>query len=525
MRTNCFVMSAFWATTAAALAACGASPSAGPQDTGVVPAADGGAPDGTATVVGSPGDAGAPRSSISVAATVADSGTLGAGVVAATTLTVSNDSTEPVGTPDLQVVGLTGANLILQDSSCNAPLEPGFSCYVNALFSGEKLGLQSFEVTATSTLGGTGSVKLSVNIVSDATLQMDQSAAAFGSVPYQQASAPVVMHVTNTGGVETGPLQIHFSGANARDFSETDACGALAAGGSCDISVMLTPSALGAIAGTLSVSASPGGRLTAALSGTGMQSYSNLGDKAQWSTFDMTTVNANAKGFAGGAFDGRFIYFVPENNSPGFAGNGYDGVVSRYDTQAGFASASAWVTFDVSTVNPAAVGFFGAAFDGRYVYFVPRAGLTVTRYDTQAATTQGAAFTEAAAWSTFDLRTTNGDAKEFAGATFDGRYLYLAPTNTNSNIARYDTQAPFGSASSWSTFDTATVGANRGYFFGTAYDGRHVYLLPAGKGYGEGGGAIFSYDTQSNFGAAASWSTFDSGRGRRRKRGLRWGGV
>jgi hypothetical protein len=88
-------------------------------------------------------------------------------------------------------------------------------------------------------------------------------------------------------------------------------------------------------------------------------------------TFDVAAkVNAAASGFYGAAFDGRFITFVPNA-----------GVAARFDTKGMFGAASSWSTFDVTTVDPAASGFYGAAFDGQYIYFVPRTGTTVARFD------------------------------------------------------------------------------------------------------------------------------------------------
>jgi len=73
----------------------------------------------------------------------------------------------------------------------------------------------------------------------------------------------------------------------------------------------------------------------------------------------------------------------------------------RYDTQAAFTTLSSWSAFDTATVSPAARGFFGGAFDGRYVYFVPHwdggADGLVTRYDTQAP------FVAGSSWSMFDV--------------------------------------------------------------------------------------------------------------------------
>jgi hypothetical protein len=55
--------------------------------------------------------------------------------------------------------------------------------------------------------------------------------------------------------------------------------------------------------------------------------------------------------------------------------------------------------------------------------------------------------TQAANWSTFDTTTLNAKPSGFAGATFDGRYVYLVPRNVSAipdgTVARFDAQAGF----------------------------------------------------------------------------------
>jgi hypothetical protein len=232
-------------------------------------------------------------------------------------------------------------------------------------------------------------------------------------------------------------------------------------------------------------------------------SYNDVTLTANWSTFDTTTISPNAAGFFGATFDGRYVYVYLVPDDTDFA----NGIVTRYDTQAAFAQATSWSIFDTSVVNPNANGFTGAAFDGRHVYLVPNKGSAgvdglVTSYDTQAS------FTSADSWLVFDTTTVNANAKGFTGAVFDGRFLYLVPNFSGTN-ARYDTQASFTAAASWSTFDLGSVIPNARGFFGGAFDGRYVYLVPLEK---DGGydGVVTRYDTQAPFANAASWSTFDT---------------
>jgi hypothetical protein len=152
-----------------------------------------------------------------------------------------------------------------------------------------------------------------------------------------------------------------------------------------------------------------------------------------WSTFDTRTVNSGPQGFAGGAFDGRYVYLVPNGQGS------YNGLVTRYDTTSSFALPGSFQTFDLSTVNLAAKGFVGAAFDGRYVYFVPSNDGTpdgrLVRYDTLGG------FASAGSYSTFDTTTLNANAKGFAGAVFDGRYVYLVPGGSGLAV-RFDAKSP-----------------------------------------------------------------------------------
>jgi hypothetical protein len=73
------------------------------------------------------------------------------------------------------------------------------------------------------------------------------------------------------------------------------------------------------------------------------------------------------------------VYFAPTG------GAGEDnGFLLQYDTTtAAFATKSSWHSFDTTTINGNAVDFAGAVFDGRYVYLVPE-GSVVARFDARA---------------------------------------------------------------------------------------------------------------------------------------------
>ena len=234
--------------------------------------------------------------------------------------------------------------------------------------------------------------------------------------------------------------------------------------------------------------------------------WNDVTKAANWAAFDVTTLFPGAKGFAGAVFDGRYLYLMPNNNGAA------DGVAARFDTQGGFGASGSWETFDIATISSSAKGYVGGAFDGRYVYYVPYNNGTyhglIARFDTHGS------FGSPSAWATFDISTVNAGAKGYIGATFDGRYIYLSPhyngTGYHGKTARYDTQGDFTMASSWQVFDMATANAGAMGFLGTAFDGRYVYYAPYYNNTAYHG-LVARFDTKAagGFTAAASWSFFN----------------
>jgi hypothetical protein len=232
--------------------------------------------------------------------------------------------------------------------------------------------------------------------------------------------------------------------------------------------------------------------------------YNDLTAASAWSTFDLRSAFSAAHDFAGGAFDGRYVYLAPS------AG----GVVARYDIQAPLTQASSWFVFDAGALDPKIKGYGGAVFDGRYVYFVPYGGCcdvhgVVTRYDTRGE------FGDTAGWTTFDTTSVNPGAEGFVGATFDGRYVYFAPhrnqfANSDGIVTRFDTTADFHTKTSWETYDVAPLssGAGAGGFQGAVFDGQYVYFVQ-NQNAGTPAGFVARFSARSTFGAAGSWSFVD----------------
>lgn len=84
---------------------------------------------------------------------------------------------------------------------------------------------------------------------------------------------------------------------------------------------------------------------------------------------DLETIKTSAKGYAGGVFDGRFVYFAPAFSS----------IIMRVDTTQPFGDTAAWTYFDAAAIAQTQA-FIGAVYDGQYVYFIPNGGGIVLRF-------------------------------------------------------------------------------------------------------------------------------------------------
>lgn len=232
-----------------------------------------------------------------------------------------------------------------------------------------------------------------------------------------------------------------------------------------------------------------------------------------WASFNPGAegVGSNPVGYTGGVFDGRYVYFAPYNT-----GTAYHGEVLRLDTLADFGTTNAWTTYTPHDHGVGDhVGYLGAVFDGRYVYFSPeydgvRHG-EVLRYDTQGT------FDSTNSWAAFDpgSQGVGTDPDGYNGGIFDGRYIYFVPghngTRYHSEVLRYDTQSTFNTTNAWSTFDpTANAVASGAGYYGGVFDGRYVYIIPHYNGSAHYGQFV-RYDTQADFSTAGSWTAYDPG--------------
>jgi hypothetical protein len=222
-----------------------------------------------------------------------------------------------------------------------------------------------------------------------------------------------------------------------------------------------------------------------------LDTQADFRDPATYRVFDTKTLAEDAVCFDGGAFDGRYIYFVPLTT----------GMVVQYDTRGDFADAGSWRTYDAKALKMQMN--VGAVFDGRYLYFCSYTHSNMIRYDTQGD------FADDSNWQTFDAANTSGlDTGGFDGGFYDGCFIYFVPWTRqveagedksvyHCNYLRYDTRGAFDDPQSWSGHDASAVDGLKsiGYNAG-AFDGRYFYGAPLYDGEGDKfHGKVLRYDT------------------------------
>lgn len=195
-------------------------------------------------------------------------------------------------------------------------------------------------------------------------------------------------------------------------------------------------------------------------------------NSSNWEYFDMTTVDADAKGFAGGVFDGRYVYLAGFNNPN-------RETTIRYDTLADFSTGGSYTSFETTDINANARGYIGMSFDGRYVYYSPFLGSVAhglaLRFDSQGT------FTNTSDWELFDITTVDADAKGYIGMSQDARYVYYTPRGASGGsglVTRYDKSKTFQSTEAWEVFDLEDIQVGAGGYVGGVAIGDSVYLSP-----------------------------------------------
>lgn len=171
------------------------------------------------------------------------------------------------GTLYLNSITVTGE--FLEQNDCGSSVPADGSCGISVQFAPVGIGTLTGSVSISD--DATGSPQTVSLTGAGTVVKLSAIGLNFGDQRVGTTSAPIVVVLTNVSSQTLRIAQITITGADPKDFSETNNCGSsLPARGSCQIKVKFGPTAQGQRTATLSISDNGGGSpQTVALSGTG----------------------------------------------------------------------------------------------------------------------------------------------------------------------------------------------------------------------------------------------------------------
>lgn len=191
----------------------------------------------------------------------------GEGVGTTVTFTVTNNGGVDTGSLQTDIQGTDAGDFAVESDQCNLPLASGGTCTVQVRFDPGSSGLKNATLEVSASPGGTVVAPLSGTNPAPAALTLTPSSQDFGTVVVNGSSTRTFT-VGNNGGQTTGALTYQI-GSSEFSTGATDCPTQLAPGQTCSLAVVFEPGSEGTKTSTLEVSASPGGTVSAQLSGTG----------------------------------------------------------------------------------------------------------------------------------------------------------------------------------------------------------------------------------------------------------------
>ncbi len=216
-----------------------------------------------------------PPGALTITPTSQTFGSLLVGVAGApVSFTVKN--TGGVATGALATVVQNSTELGIASDGCKLKLlGAGESCVITVVFTPTSAGQKSGTLVVNATPGGTASASMTGTGLSPALLTIDPVSGSFATTTVNSSGGSQTFVIANTGGVaagETTAVLAAVGGTNPGDFalSANGCTGTLVAGGRCMVTITFKPSGAGPRSATLTASATPGGSVTASLSGAGV---------------------------------------------------------------------------------------------------------------------------------------------------------------------------------------------------------------------------------------------------------------
>lgn len=212
---------------------------------------------------------GSGTAALMVAPPQANFGTVVVGSPATVGLVLNNTGLVDTGALAAAITGPQGSEFTLQDDMCSGmTLKPGGMCTLIVRLVAAAAGSRMATLTFSWPSGPSIPVTLSASAAAPGALAISPTEKTFTPIAVgSTTSAPFT--ITNMGGSDTGALTVEVTGGDAAQFDLIqDGCSTkvLSASGTCMVTVVFSPDAVGAKSASLRITASPGGTATASLS-------------------------------------------------------------------------------------------------------------------------------------------------------------------------------------------------------------------------------------------------------------------
>ena len=188
------------------------------------------------------------------------------------TFTIKNKSRNASGAITVSLAGSDPGEFELVGNDCGQVIGPGQRCTLSARFAPTRGGVAAAEIVVATVGSGRIKAAISGTGLTPPSLVITPVDKGFGSVPVGRNTASQAFVVENTGGQPSGRVTVALAGADADQFyvSSNLCASRVQPGRRCVIEVRFRPRRVGLATAELTVSATPGGELTATLSGDGV---------------------------------------------------------------------------------------------------------------------------------------------------------------------------------------------------------------------------------------------------------------
>ncbi len=186
-------------------------------------------------------------------------------------VTLTNNSGATLTVTAIPFSGANATDFSETDTCVGTPVANGGTCTINVVFTPSTTAPESATMGVTSSPSTTATVALSgVGTGGTTTVTVSPLTLTFPNTPINTGSAAMNVTLTNTGTVALSVSGVTFSGTNASDYTQSNACTNIAAGSTCMIAVIFTPHQSGASTASMSIADNAADSPQAvALAGTG----------------------------------------------------------------------------------------------------------------------------------------------------------------------------------------------------------------------------------------------------------------